>query len=129
MQAVRPVIFCESQKAMAPAKTGVAMNAQLLCGRAHGKGMKHAIRIRQSARFITQVCQQRAAQGIEGPAAGYAAITLQTMRMAMAAKMARLAGRAMQLRLRRLFDQAFTVNRAIFNACLNACKASPQQIG
>ena len=65
-----------------------------------------AIRIGQPSRLVAQVCQRRTTDGIKGPAAGYAAITLQAMRLAMAVNMACLAGWAMSLRLRGLLDQA-----------------------
>ena len=87
MQAQRSIGFGQCQETVAPAKTGVAMNGNLLCCFAHRKRVQHASGIGDPALFMMQMCQRRAGQGIESAATCYAAITLQALRVAMSVKM------------------------------------------
>ena len=90
---------------MAPAKTGIAVNMDVFGCLTHGKRMEQAGGVGQPLCFMVQVCQWRAAQGIESPAAGHATIALQAMGMAVPVNMRGTAGRTTQAGLRRLFDQ------------------------
>ena len=89
MQAAWPVGLGQREEAMAPAKTGVAMDIYLQGSLAHRKRVEQAVGVGQPAFLVVQMRQRRTAQGIEGFAAGYTAIALQAVGLAMAVEVCR----------------------------------------
>jgi hypothetical protein len=75
-QGIGPIMFCQQQKTVAPAKTGVAVHADLVRRGAHGAAVEHAAQVVEPFAAVTQPRQGRATQGVEGAPALAATIAL-----------------------------------------------------
>src|SRR5450830_96301 len=94
MQTVWVIGFCQCQEAMAPAKAGIAVYAELLRGLAYRIRVQQAIGIIQPQGFMAQMRQRRTRQRIEGLATRYAAIALQIVGVTVPVQMLRATFRA-----------------------------------
>jgi hypothetical protein len=82
-QALGPVVLDPLEKAMAPAKGGVAVHADTLGRRADCARIEHRVQIFEPLSLVPEPRQRRAGQVIEGAAACATAKALQVVGLAM----------------------------------------------
>lgn len=96
MQVFGPVVLAPGQKTVAPAKAGIAMNADVPGALANGQRGLHRLKKIPPLRLVPKPRQRRPRQGIEGLAAGAAPIALKPLRLTVPMKVCVCAVRALR---------------------------------
>lgn len=96
MQLFGAVVLAPGEKSVAPAKAGIAMNANVPSALANRERGLHRLKKVQPLGLVSKPRQRRSRQGIEGPAAGAAPIALKPLGASVPMKLCVCAVRALR---------------------------------